>query len=736
MTSIRALLCLLVVAFVPTLAGAQAPGDVLVQDEESIQFFVSWGFNGQSMIAERWTPVRVYVWSGADAVSGTLEISYRQDASQSMRIVAPFSTTPGRAVPIETALALPSGCQSVSVRLLSERGRRLRARTFSRSSSRDDEQMPQILASTGVPLLNLGQTGIEQVSTAIVGETFGADQRTRTSPASDLWSRLTIFKSAPLDMPSSWMAYDALGVVVLESSRVSAIPRASLDALRHWLRAGGSLVLIADEPGNDWRPLLTSPGAAPPVRLAPPTAIPSHEDLEDLVEPSPALTARPITLTPLGERAGWTTRWIDPTRGALIAEGPVGLGWAIVVTADPQRIPRIASDDETAYLWREILRDTLGLSARDRPDVNMYWGGFGYEPSGATPRQRAAISTILDHTLRAPPPGAGVFVLLIVAVVFLAILVGPVDAIGLKKLRKRQHSWATALVYIALACVPAALLPVLFRTGPTMYARSRCVDTLPPSLGGDSVHTALSSTFAASPGPVRFVDPAPGSWWRPVSALSAWNSAGAVGARLDCVQTSLATPDGLARQNVPNDRAGNAQRLWTLRTTMDQQRDATRISASLSRDRTTVRVAGLPEGCVIASGALALPASDPAPSRDPGWFDLQPVAVSAGAAELRLPDTRPAQDPAERWRPLHVPEQQPWMWNSSSGGYRPSRFNDLPGATDRSRAIDAYLASGHFALLMLELEHAAPDTALSVDNARTNVLEVHRVLIPMPEPLP
>ncbi len=231
MTSIRALLCLLVVAFVPTLAGAQAPGDVLVQDEESIQFLVSWGFNGQSMIAERWTPVRVYVWSGADAVSGTLEISYRQDASQSMRIVAPFSTTPGRAVPIETALALPSGCQSVSVRLLSERGRRLRARTFSRSSSRDDEQMPQILASTGVPLLNLGQTGIEQVSTAIVGETFGADQRTRTSPASDLWSRLTIFKSAPLDMPSSWMAYDALGVVVLESSRVSAIPRASLDAL-------------------------------------------------------------------------------------------------------------------------------------------------------------------------------------------------------------------------------------------------------------------------------------------------------------------------------------------------------------------------------------------------------------------------------------------------------------------------------------------------------------------------
>ncbi len=72
MTSIRALLCLLVVAFVPTLAGAQAPGAVLVQAEASIQFLVSWWFNGQSMIADAWTPVRVYAWVAAGRGPGAL----------------------------------------------------------------------------------------------------------------------------------------------------------------------------------------------------------------------------------------------------------------------------------------------------------------------------------------------------------------------------------------------------------------------------------------------------------------------------------------------------------------------------------------------------------------------------------------------------------------------------------------------------------------------------------------
>ncbi len=730
------MLCLVVAALTPTLARAQAPAEMLIAEEESTDFFVRWGFNGGSMIAERWTPVRIHVWSGEKAVSGTLEITYRQDASQSMRIVAPFSTTPGRPVPIETALALPSGCQSVSVRMRDERGKRLRSRIFSHNSSRDDEQMPQILVNTGVPLLNIGQTGIEQVSTAIVGETFGDDRQTRSSPGSDLWSRLTIFKTAPLDMPASWMAYDALGVVVLESSRIASVPRASRHALRLWLRAGGTLVLIADEPGDDWRPLLTSPGAQAPVRLAPPTSIPSHQELEDLVEISPALTARPIRVTPFGQRAGWTQRWIDTSRGALIAEGPVGLGWAIVVTADPQRIPSIASDNETAYLWREVLRDTLDHHARETPSANMYWGGYGYEPSGATPRQRAAISTVLDHTLRAPPPGVGIFVLLIVAVVLLAILVGPVDAIGLKLLRKRQHSWATALLYITIACIPAALMPVLFRTGPTMYARSRCVDTLPPALGADSLHTALSSTFAASPGPIRFTDPAPGSWWRPVSALRAWTASGAAGASLDCVQTSVAMPDGLIRQNVPNNRSGNAQRLWTLRTTMDQQRGAKHPSAALAPDRSTVRVTGLPPDSSITSATIALPARQPTQLGTTKWFELTPGAVRASGIELTIRDTILVDAPPQRWRPIEVPQDQPWMWNSSTGDYRPSRLTDLPGASDRTRAIDAYLASGAYALLMLEVEHAAPDVELSVSAVRANVLEVHRIVIPMPEPQP
>ncbi len=732
MRAIHAALCLMVLLAMPVFAHAQAPQDLLTSEDEGVQFFVSWGFDG-SMLNDRWSPVRIYIGSGANAVSGVVEITYRQDASQTMRIVLPFATTPGLFVPVEAALALPAGCQSVSIRILNERGRRLRARTFSRNASRDDEQMPQILPSSGVPLLNLGKTGLEQISPDLQGETFGTDTQTRRSSGSETWSRLTILTASPRDLPTSAMAYDALGAVVLQSSLLDSMPRASVQAIGRWVRGGGTLVLIASDPGDQWRSLLALPGAPPPIRLAALASITSHEDLEELVELSPDLSARRIRLTQAGQDAGWTRRWIENEQDSLIAEGPVGLGWALVVGADPQRIPALASDDETAYLWREILRESAERWVAELPEANAFWGVWGREPSGSTPRHRAAISSVLDHALRAPPPGVGVFILLVLCVVILAVLVGPVDAIALKLLRKRQHSWATAMVYIALASVIAGFAPVLLRSGETTHARARCVDSLPPSLGGDAHQTGLSSTFAASSGPIRFVDPAPGSWWRPVSTLQTWGNSAGAGPTLDCVQFSVASPTGLVRQNIPSETRANTQRLWTLRTTMDQQRAAPHPGAVLSPDLTSVRVTALPEGARIISGALALPAA--APPERTRWLKLTPGAPTAGVYEATIPEVPLVSDRPERWTRRDIDNDQSWRWNAVGSRYIPARLGDLPGAWERTRALDAYLASGRYALLLLELEHAAPDVGLSV-SAQTNVLEVHRIIIPMPEPAP
>lgn len=728
-----ALLLVLTPALTTTQARAQAPADLLADDDERVRFWVHWGFDGSSMIAERWTPLKIFIGSGPRAVSGTIEITYRQDASQTMRLSLPFSTTPGVYVPVEAVLALPSGCQSISVRVLDERGRRLRARTFSRNASRAEEQMPQILPSTGVPLLNVGVDGLEQVSPSLRGETFGADQLTRRFSGSETWSRLTLFNAPPNTLPASWMAYDAVSAIVLDDSEIGAIPQASLTAISDWVYAGGTLVLVADDPGQRWRSLLSRPGWASPVRLAPSTSIGASDELSDLVEVSPSASARPIALT--GAAPGWSQRWQMPGLGSLIAEGPVGAGWVILLGVDPRRVPAIVSEDETAYLWREILREPVNAWVDELPDLNYYWGSSGFDPSGATPRHRSAIASILDSTLRAPPPGVGVFVLIILSVVVLALLLGPFDAIALKMMRKRQHSWATALLYIAIACVPASLAPVVLRSGATVHARSRCVDTLPPALGGGSFQTGLSSIFAGAPGPIRFLDPQPGSWWRPVSSLQTWRSTRGTGATLSCDQSARSTPQGLIRQTTPDQRRGNTQRLWTLRTTLDQGRAATSPAAQVDLKTSSLLVTGLAPEARVRSAVMVMSASDAPGARGRRWIDLQPGAAEAGAYVSAFDLSSADPTPPERWAIADIAEQEHWRWNAYARDYAPARLADLPGAWARTRALDAYVASGAYALLLLEVEHQTSDAPISV-RADTSVLEVHRIIVPLEGPAP
>jgi hypothetical protein len=67
--------------------------------------------------------------------------------------------------------------------------------------------------------------------------------------------------------------------------------------------------------------------------------------------------------------------------------------------------------------------------------------------------------------------------------------------------------------------------------------------------------------------------------------------------------------------------------------------------------------------------------------------------------------------------------------------FSPVQFTDLPGAWDRSRALDALLDTGAFALLMLQLEHETPDATLNV-RANAYALDLYRILVPLPENTP
>ncbi len=716
----RLLVALLVLASASP-ALAQAP------DEDEFSVLVEWGYSGV-LVAERWMPIRLEVSSGDRAVSGVFEISYRQDAAQNARITLPFATTPGRAVPVEAVVCVPPGCEEMTIRAIDERGRRLASMRIEATPDDPLRQMPLVITAEGATFLCVGDDSLLRALDDLrkTGDPPDDDDRAAAQVDVDPWAQLIAWPGFVSAAPSSWMAYDAATAVVLPAGQLTALRPEALSALRQWLESGGTIVLLADAPDADaWR-MLMAPGVADSIaRLGAPTTVPTPAALADAVgDAAPEVAARPITLTDRARSMGWTTRWAAGEH-ALLAEGPVGFGWVTLLGVHPRRVGAIVSDQNTADVWHDALKPLVEEWTDAAPERNWYptWNA-----SGALPRHKSAISTILDHTLRVETPGMGVLIVLVSFVVLLAVLVGPVDAIVLRKLRKRRLSWATALAYTAVATLLAASVPAAMRSGRTVYTRASAVDVLAPGLGGGAHQTSLSSIFAAGSERLSIDDPPPSSWWRPVSALSSWSEV-LGGPTFNTAQSSRATSEGLVRGNVPRP---SSLRLWTLRTTIDQgPATPPLVTAQLDGASCVVRVPGLGGIDRIETAHARLPGADGAAT----WVGAEWATDSDGALVLRLPASPGgvASPMPEAWSPVRPEDESrytPWSYTGYLG-YQPSRFFDLPGAWRRSRAIDAYINAGSIAMIVLEVWRDEPSVAIT-SSADTAALEVYRILVPLP----
>jgi len=70
------------------------------------------------------------------------------------------------------------------------------------------------------------------------------------------------------------------------------------------------------------------------------------------------------------------------------------------------------------------------------------------------------------------------------------------------------------------------------------------------------------------------------------------------------------------------------------------------------------------------------------------------------------------------------------------GGDAESDPDQLPGVWQRTRAIDARVASGRWAALHIRLTHGSPDLALDQRGVRYRTDRTLRILLPLDPPLP
>lgn len=660
-----------------------------------------------TMPAERFLPL-VYEIGPGDA-GGILQIEYRQDATQEASIIVPFAATPGKTTLYPVVAALPLNCEEITVSMF---GRHASGRSFSRQtrfrgaadlSRSDQKDLPFMLAQGGGSLFAIaGETSLLRVDDA-----FSADQS-----GSKVYADLVQIEPALL--PKVWLGYDSFRTLVLrvgdEGLDDVRVQRAVID----WVTSGGRLVLIADRPGSAWRRWLPEGAAGEFIELREPSRIDLPlQDLGDAV-PSQAV-ARAATLTDWGRRNGWTTTWDLQGSAALLAQGPVGFGFVTVLGIEPAASLPVLPPDELKSFWRTALHRDYAAWQSDASGQSPMPMGFRHYAavSGATSEEQRALSSSLDGVARVPPISGAIFLLIAAAMAGLALMLGPGDAFILKRLNARHRSWATAILWIALASVAAYMAPRLLRTGASHAGSESVVDLIASPSGATSGwRTSTFGVFASSAGKAVLAVDDERSWWRGVSSLYAGSSR----ATLRPFHTTQDATDprggGLPVQEASPLTQGPplSLALWTYRALMEfaptdgTPADASPLTASITQvgDEWDISVSGLPAGATVELPRIY--SVDDAGLR---LTLLQDLTVEAGVL-------RASADPARDSR--HLEESAANIM--------------IPGAAARNAAINARVRSGHWALLEFWLKGAPPPAAIEgIESSHTSHM---RILIPIP----
>jgi len=623
---------------------------------------------------EGWTPIRVILTS-SDAVSGLLSIDTSGPAAPPVRVQAPFTTTPGRATPVDLAVPIGGFVPRLRIRAFDAQGRVLR--TLNYGPNDGERALPDVFPGSGLVIAAVGRSSVMGANVRSEDE---AQASAGTSPDAEMLLSATVLDIEPEALPTLWKGYDGIDVVVIDASVMERVSTQAIEAILTWTRAGGRLVLVADRPSANLARWLDAP-------------LPAFDD--PAVAPDSDALVRPITIAPSMRAQGWTTRSMEDT--PYMAEGPLAMGWMAILSADPSGL---FPNSPARADWARVLDPALASELAAMPEDPWRGRHMDSEVSGA-------LDALADDLAVPNPP---VF-LILGLLALLAAALGPVDFYVLKALSRRQRSWMSALAWIALFTAVAYALPFWMRPSQTSFRRLAIVD----ARAGEPVawRTGVTGVLLGDPGALPLQGFAPGTWARPT-----------VGG--DFAQSFFESPTLL-----PLDRsaAGGAAppfisgRVWTFQTLIEDGPAPNPWSASVERtnaddDALRVTLEGphdhAPRRLMVRTslGDFAVSIRKEKPTR---WI---------GQAVLdQEPESRTHSTPAHGF------------WSSRFDQSAERRRNDaaaqsLPAAIARGRTFETLLATGEWAVLCFTIEDHPPDVAPPPPSDRAQTT-LYRILVPI-----
>lgn len=711
----------------------------------AVSMDASFGWGDNMLPADRFAPIRITLRSDK-ALGSTLVLRYKQDATQYTQLTLPASTTPGKPTSFEFVASLPSDCETMTATLYDDKNRRIATTRWSNTLQPRTKPMPNPVGDqTIVVIADQADNG------RLGGALVNTDRQTMLLKpvSSGKWNQIVLAKKTLEEMPRNWAAYEGVAVVIINASAAGQLDPDTLRALQLWCEQGGTLLLIADTPGENLSPWFDPALGANPVVAAslqqvsisasiadflPIDLIPSDEqdrDLHVLLSPESqpdhqpykpfraVVSARPIELTNTAEHHNWQPIFLANPTTPLGARGPYGLGTMIVLGAPIENLASVASPETAELLWKYLLRSDV-IERLNRIRNEQMWDYI--DSSGGDKSEQDALHNAFDNLSDINFPVEIVFVAVALGTFLLALGVGPVNAIILKRCHKQHLAWAATLGWIALASVLAWLAPLLHQTGTTMLARTSVEDILMPidfsaePIGWRSVTTALYPNKSGS----ITLDADPRGVWRGVSPMSSFGShTPSMTIALSAIRVN--DPDWQQIGVVPQQLT---QRVRSLHTAFDMEPTTLpltmMITAPTDHDPLesiaswNMTLHGLDEHASVFSSLL---------QTSQGLYTVQLEHIIDDQWHIALASENPLAEGDGHIVP-HPSNQQNRNLNMSD-------LTNLPGAWQRNAAAQQRMSSGKWAQLHLYLQSTQPDLTITQDNVAYRTTRLIRIQCPI-----
>jgi hypothetical protein len=278
------------------------------------------------------------------------------------------------------------------------------------------------------------------------------------------------------DIPTLSQALDDLGAIIFDDVDTGSLSEEQLAALEAWVSRGGMVVVTARPGGAD---ATVGLGGMSPVNVAGSRNVTSLRSLEDLVGvhgpvsggvPAIGVTG-PVSVgeATVKPEAAASSRALAVQDGVpLVVERDLGLGHVVYMGLSPGLAP-LKSWDGTIPLVKRVLADralrfSYGGFLRFSPSRGYYMGSL-YDTYGGM---------FALPGLELPSPLLIGFFLLVYI-----IIIGPVNFIVLRRMRRTELAWVTMPALVLLFSVGAYLIAFQSKGGDLVAIRANVIGTYP-----------------------------------------------------------------------------------------------------------------------------------------------------------------------------------------------------------------------------------------------------------------